>query len=150
MNLIIFLRLLHFVGLGLALGAATTKLVLLGRARADRAVLAAFLAVAPAITRLILLGTGLLVVSGIIWLLAGYPLGGLLIAKVILVAIAFVVGGAMARLIEPRFFQLAPKPADSISPEFSRVYRQYLAAEGLATGLYYFIVIVWVLRGSFG
>ena len=65
----VFMRLFHFVGLGLALGAATTKLVLQLRSIKDQGFVATYLAVDKPITGLILAGTGLLSLSGIAWLL---------------------------------------------------------------------------------
>lgn len=145
-TIVLFLRLVHYLGLGLALGSATTKLILLLKSRADYAFIPTYVAVAKPITRLILIGTALLVLSGITWLLLGYPLSGLLIVKVILVAMVFVVGGSMDKLIEPKFYKLAPKPNDPVSPELIQIQKLYLVAEALATGLYYVIVVMWVLR----
>ena len=145
-TLVLFLRLAHFIGLGLALGAATTKLALLLKSRTDHAFVPTYVAVAGSITRLILVGTALLVLSGIVWFLVGYPLGGLLVVKIILVAMVFVVGGSMDKLVEPKFHTLAPKPGDPVSPEFIRIQKLYLVLEALATGLYYVVVVMWVLR----
>ena len=142
----VFMRLLHFVGLGLALGAATTKLVLLLRSTRDHDFVATYIAVDKPITRLILIGTGLLALSGIAWLLVGYPLQGLLVLKIVLVVIAVAIGGSMGRFIEPRYGRLAPKPGEPATAEFLRVQRQYVLAESLATGLYYIIVIMWIMR----
>jgi len=142
----VFLRLFHFIGLGLALGAATTKLVLQLRSIKDQGFVPAYIAVDKPITGLILAGTGLLALSGIAWLLVGYPLQPLLILKIVLVAVAVGVGASMGRFIEPNYIRLAPKPGEAASAGFLRVQRQYLLAESLATGLYYLIVIIWILR----
>lgn len=142
----ILVRLVHFIGLGLALGAATTKLVLQLRSTKDQGFVAAYIAVDKPITGLILAGTGLLALSGIVWLLVGYPLQPLLIFKIVLVVLAVGVGASMGRFIEPAYIRLAPKPGEAASAAFVRVQRQYLLAECLATGLYYLIVIIWILR----
>lgn len=144
-TLVLFLRLAHFLGVGLALGSATTKLMLLLKARADHAFVPTYVAVAKPITRLILIGTALLVLSGILWLLIGYPLSSLLVVKIILVVMVFVVGGSMDKLIEPKYYELAPKPSDPVLPEFIRIQKLYQVAEAMATGLYYVIVVMWVL-----
>ena len=52
----------------------------------------------------------------------------------------------MDKVIEPAFFKLAPKPSAPATPEFARIQKRYLLAESVATGLFYVIVIMWVLR----
>jgi hypothetical protein len=59
------LLLVHLVGLAIGLGAATAKLVLLFRCRADAAFVPTYLAVVRPITRQIILGLVLLLLSGI-------------------------------------------------------------------------------------
>lgn len=142
----VFLRVVHFLGLGLALGSASLKFLLLLRSRSNPGFVGTYLAVAGQITRLIMIGTGLLVLSGIGWLLLGYPVSALLIVKIVLVAITIVIGASMDKMIEPRFLKLAPKSDGPVSPEFVRVQRQYVLAEALAAGLYFVIVILWVTR----
>ena len=68
-----FLSLAHLIGLALGVGCATAKLTLLVRCKADHAFVPAYVAVARPITRLIILGLALLTLSGVGWLLLGYP-----------------------------------------------------------------------------
>ena len=139
------LPLAHLLGLGLALGSATTKLALLLKSRADPVFVPTFIAVTKPITRLILTGTAFLVVSGIGWLLIGYPLSDLLIIKLALVGIIIVLGATLDKLVEPKFLKLAPHPGQSPSPGFIQIQNRYLILETTATGLYYVIVVMWLL-----
>jgi len=139
------LPLLHLLGLGLALGSATAKLTLLWKSGNDLTFLPGYIAAAGPLTRLILTGTALLVLSGITWLVIGYPLGDILIIKLVLVGLIIVLGATMDNVIEPRFRKMAPQPGESPSPEFLSVQKRYLLAETAATGLFYVIVILWVM-----
>jgi len=136
----------HLFGLSLGLGCATAKLSLLRRSRSDPAVLQAFLAVARPITRLIILGLALLTLSGVGWLLQGYPFTPRVVVKLTLVAVIWVLGPIIDNVIEPRFRQAAPGPGEEPSPEFIAIQRRYLRVEWLATGLFYVIVLLWVLK----
>ena len=139
------LTIVHLVGLSLALGAATVKLVLLLWCRADGELVQAFLKVGRPITRLIVAGMILLALSGSGWLLVAYDLTLLLIVKLALFGAVFVLGPIIDNVAEPRFRKLAP-PADGPgSPEFLRARRQYLALEVAATLLFYVIVVLWVM-----
>ena len=62
----------HLIGLSLAVGSATSKLVLLARCRADVGFAPTFLDASRPITRLIVLGVIVLTVSGVAWLFLGY------------------------------------------------------------------------------
>jgi hypothetical protein len=75
------LSLTHLIGLALALGSATVKLVLLARCSADQAFVPVYLKVARPITRQIVLGLVLLTLSGIGWLLLAYAITWHLILK---------------------------------------------------------------------
>ncbi len=141
-----FLPLAHILGLALALGSATSKLTLLLKARADHTFVPAYIAIARPITRLILAGTGLLVMSGVIWLLIGYPLSGLLVVKLVLVGMIIVLGASLDKFVEPRFQELAPAAGQSASPAFIQIQRLYVLLEVTATVLYYAVVVLWVLR----
>jgi hypothetical protein len=135
----------HLLGLALALGSSTVKLTLLVKSMKDHSFVPAYIAAAKPITRLILTGTALLVLSGIIWLIRGYPFIDILIVKLILVAAIFVLGSTIDKVIEPKFLKLAPVPGESPSPEFIRIQKRYLILEVTATGLYYVIVVMWLL-----
>ena len=126
------------------MGAATAKLVLLFRCRADGAFVPTYLAVVRPITRQIILGLVLLILSGIGFMTIGHSFTPRLIAKLVLVAAILVLGPVIDNVVEPRFRLLAPRPGSDASPEFVRVRKQYLALELLATGLFYAVVIIWV------
>lgn len=136
----------HLLGLGLGLGAATVKLVLLIRSKADLAFLPVYLAVSKPVTRLIVLGMILLTLSGIGWLVLGYPITARLVVKLVLVAAIWGMGPVIDNAVEPRFRKLAPAPGEQASPAFSKIQSRFLALEALATLLFYVIVVIWVAR----
>ncbi len=142
------LSLAHLVGLALGVGAATTKLWLLLKAGRDHALLPVYLKVVRPITGLILLGIGLLMFSGIGWLVLGYPLTARLAAKLILVAGILVIGPVIDNVVEPRFRELALAPEGASAPAFARIRRQYLALEIAATGLFYVVIVYWVVANQ--
>jgi hypothetical protein len=134
----------HVIGLALAVGAATAKLVLLVRSGSDPALVAAFIAVCRPVTRVIILGLALVSLSGIGWLLTGYPFTPVLIAKLIMVGIVWITGPVIDNAVEPKFRNLAPAAGAGASTEFRRVRRIYLALEFLATGMFYTIIVIWL------
>lgn len=140
-----FLRLLHLVGLSLAIGAATVKVVLLLRSRNDAALLPSFFAVARPVTKLIIAGMILLALSGTGWLLVAYDLTPLLALKIALFACVFVLGPVIDHVAEPGFKRHAPSAGQAASPAFMRASRRYVALEIAATGLFYLIITLWVL-----
>lgn len=139
------LTLLHLAGLSLAVGAATVKLTLLLRSGADARLLSAFFAVARPITKLIITGMILLAVSGIGWIVMAHDLTPLLTVKLALFGCVLVLGPIIDNIVEPRLRRLAPSPGESASAAFVRARSQYVALEIAATGLFYAIVVVWVL-----
>ncbi|HSG08152.1 MAG TPA: hypothetical protein VLA36_07335 [Longimicrobiales bacterium] len=139
------LTVVHLVGVALGLGSATAKLRLLLRCRADPAFVAVFLEVTKPLTRQIVLGLVMLVVSGIGWIIIGYPFTPLLITKMVLVGAMFVMGPIIDNVVEPKFKELAPGAGEAPSPEFIRVRGRYLGLEAAATSLFYVIVVMWVI-----
>lgn len=139
------LTVVHLLGLALGLGAATAKFMLLIRCRADHAFVAVFLEVTRPLTRQIILGLVLLVVSGMGWIFTGYPLTPLLITKLVLVGALFVMGPIIDHVVEPKFEALAPGMGEAPSPEFIRARARYLGLEMVATAMFYVIVVVWVM-----
>ena len=140
------LSLAHLLGLALAVGSATVKLVLLIKCRSDPTFVRVYISVARPITRLIISGLVLLTLSGLGWLLLGYPFTALLVVKLLLVGAIWVIGPIIDNVVEPEFRQLAPASGEPGSPAFARISRRYLAMEASATLLFYVIVIIWVLR----
>jgi hypothetical protein len=135
----------HVIGLALGVGAATVKLTLLAKCTSDHTFVPVYAAVVRPITRLIIGGLVLLTLSGIGWLLIGYSFTPRLVAKIILVVVIWVLGPIIDNVVEPKFMKLAPAPGEPGSPEFGRVLRQYLALEAVATGLFWVVIIMWVL-----
>ncbi|HSM07262.1 MAG TPA: hypothetical protein VK858_21725 [Longimicrobiales bacterium] len=139
------LRVVHLLGVALGLGSATAKLTLLLRCRADHEFVTVFLEVTRLLTRQIVLGLVLLVVSGIGWILLGYPFTPLLVTKLVLVGAMFVMGPIIDNVVEPRFKELAPGTGEAPSPEFVRAQTRYLGLEMAATAMFYVIVVLWVM-----
>jgi hypothetical protein len=104
-----------------------------------------YLAVMRPITRLIILGMALATLSGIGWLLSGYELAPLLVAKLAMVGALWVLGPVIDNVAEPAFRKLAPAGGAAPSPAFLAAFRRYLLLEALATGLFYLIIVVWML-----
>jgi len=109
------------------------------------AFLPAYMAAARPLTRLIILGLALLTLSGVGWLLIGYQFTPLLVAKLALVGAIWVLGPIIDNVVEPTFQKLAPRSGESASPAFIRIQQRYLLLEVIATGLFYVIVVIWVL-----
>jgi hypothetical protein len=144
-SLPLLLTLAHLIGLALGVGSATAKLTLLLKCRADPAFVPVYIAAARPVTRLIILGLALLTLSGVGWLLLGRPFTPLLIVKLVLVGAIWVLGPIIDNVVEPEFRQLAPGPGESASAGFIRIQQRYLLMEVAATGLFYVIVVMWVL-----
>lgn len=138
------LTLAHLIGLAIGLGAATVKLVLLFKCRADGTFVPTYLEVAKPITRQIVLGLVLLALSGIGFLLLGHSFTPRLIVKIVLVAAIFILGPVIDNVVEPKFRRLAPVPGQPASAEFIRARQQYLALDLLAGLLFYAVLIIWV------
>jgi len=135
----------HLIGLALGAGAATVKLTLLFMCATDYTFVPVYLRVAKPVTRHIVLGMILLTLSGIGWLLLGHELTTRLLVKLILVGAIWVLGPFIDNVVEPRFQEMAPAPGAPPSPAFGRIRRQYLVLEVAATGLFYVIIVMWVL-----
>lgn len=139
------LSITHLIGLALAVGSATVKLVLLLRCRAHPPFAATFLEVSGPVTRLIILGMILLSISGIGWLFLGYGLTARLAVKLALFASIWVLGPVIDKRIEPRLRNLAPRPGDAATPAYAGALRGYLVWETVATALFYVIVLIWMI-----
>jgi len=139
------LSLTHLLGLVLAVGAASVKVVLLLKCRSDPSFAPAFAKITRLLSRQIILGLILLTLSGIAWLLRGYPLGGLLIAKLVLVAAVWVLGPVIEKVAEPEFLRLAPAPGEQASAEFAQASKRYFVLESVATLLFYAVILLWML-----
>jgi hypothetical protein len=69
----------------------------------------------------------------------------MLVVKLILVGAIWVLGPIIDNVVEPKFKKLAPAPGEAVSPAFSRIQQRYLLLEVVATGLFYVIVVMWML-----
>jgi hypothetical protein len=134
----------HLIGLALGMGCATAKLALLVKCKSHSDFLPTYLAASKIITRLIVAGTILLVISGIGWLLLGYPMKTRLFIKLVLVGAILVLGPIIDNVAEPKFRRLAPQPGQSASTAFLDAQRTFLLLETVATGLFYVIIVLWL------
>jgi len=137
------LPVVHIVGLVLAVGAATAKSVLLLRASRDQTFVPHYISVVPSLTRLILAGMLLLILSGVGWLLSGYPLSGHLIAKLVLVGCVLGLGPMVDKVVEPKYFRLATALEPGSEGTLRQARNQYIAIELTATFLFYAIIVYW-------
>ena len=125
--------------------AATAKLALLLKCNADQAFVPVYLAVTRPLTKLIILGLALLTLSAIGWLLVGYDFSLLLIVKLVMVGTIWMLGPIIDNVVEPKFRNLAPHHGEQGSSAFLQIQKRYLVLEAIATGLFYVIIVVWML-----
>lgn len=144
--LLTLLSIVHFIGLGLAIGAATAKVWLLIKCLYDRTFIPVHTKITPILTRQIVAGLILVTLTGIVWLVLGYDFSPSLIVKIILVGLIWILGPVIDNVFEPRFHKLAPNAGEDATPEFVRAQRQYLLIEIIATLLFYVIIILWMWR----
>jgi hypothetical protein len=135
----------HLVGLSLAVGAATSKILLLIKSRSDASFVPVHVKASKTITKLIISGLVLLTLSGIGWILSGYPFTPKLVIKLVLVLAVWLIGPYIDNVVEPIFIKLASEIASTPSQEFSKIHKRYLTVETVATSLFYAIVAVWVV-----
>jgi len=86
------LLVVHLLGMALGVGAAVVKTVLVLRARADLAFVPVLVAARRPVTKTLVAGLALATLSGIVWLVRGYPWTPLLIGKLAVVAAIWVLG----------------------------------------------------------
>ena len=135
----------HLIGLALAIGASTLKLVFLFRCNSDYGFVPVFLKVIRQVTKVIISGLVLITLSGIGWLFMGYSFTLLLIIKVVLVGLIWILGPIIDNVIEPKYKKAAPLPGETASTDFVKFQKQFMAMEITATGLFYVILIIGVL-----
>ena len=133
----------HIVGLALSVGASTVKLFLLLKCRKDPSFAKVYLEVAKTITRLIIAGMILLTLSGIGFLVVGFPFTPRLAVKLFLVVALWVLGPIIDNVFEPRFRTLALHADAPASRAFIKARRRYVAVEIFATSLFYLIILIW-------
>ena len=140
-----FLTIVHLIGLTLGAGAASVKVALLLKCRSDQSYIPSYLKIVRPVTKILIAGIILLTLSGLIWLLTGYPFMSILIIKIILVLAIWVLGPVIDNKVEPEFIKLAPSTDQTASSEFLQIFNKYLALELTATSLFYVIIIYWVI-----
>jgi hypothetical protein len=141
--LLFILTVAHLVGLALGVGAATVKLFLLLKCRKEPTFLKVYLQVARTITRQIIAGMTLLTLSGIGFLMVGFPFTSRLAVKVVVVAALWGLGPIIDNVLEPKFRTLAPEAGAPAPLEFIKAQGRYVATEILATSLFYLIIVIW-------
>ena len=62
-----------------------------------------------------------------------------------MVGVIWVLGPVIDNVVEPKFWNLAPAAGTPPSAEFIQIRRRYLVLESIATGLFYVIVLMWIL-----
>jgi hypothetical protein len=139
-----FIFFVHIIGLAIGVGAATVKLVILIKARQDNTIVPYYLKVAKPITQLIIFGIVLLTISGIGFIIEGYPLTTQLTIKLIFVALLWIIGPIIDNAIEPEFIKSAPAIGDQPTQEFTKVHKKYLTLEILATLIFYIVIVIWI------
>ena len=135
----------HLVGLAMATGASTVKLIFLFKCNSDHSFVPVFLKVIRQVTKVIISGLILITLSGIGWLFMGYGFTPLLIIKVVLVGLIWVMGPVIDNVIEPKYKHAAPIHGETASSDFAKIQKQFMAMEITATGLFYVILIMGVL-----
>lgn len=139
------LLLTHVVGLGLALGGSTAKIILLFRCRADHSFYKVFFKVTKPLTGIIIAGMILATLSGIGWLITKYPLRPLLIGKIVLVGLLWVLGPIIDNIAEPRLRKEITAAGLEPGTGFSAAKNRHLLLEIIATLLMYAVTIIGVL-----
>lgn len=141
----VIIMLVHVIGLVLAAGSATIKILLLFKCNADYKFFPVYFRVAPLITRLIITGMILLTLSGITWIVIGYSLEPLLIIKIILVAFIWILGPIIDNVAEPKLKKSVLAPEQTPTAYVARIQKHHLMLEIAATALMYAAVITGVL-----
>ena len=136
----------HLVGLSLAVGAATIKNILFLKCYSNYKFIPVYKQVVRPITKTIITGMILLTASGISWFFAGYSLDSYIIIKIVLFLAVWVIGPIIDNVFEPRFLKTAPAAGESPSKEFLKAKNLYMVVDFAATGFFYAIIIMWILR----
>ena len=121
------------------------KLLLILRCHSNYEFFHIYFKVSKLITRLIVIGIIFMTLSGIAWLVIGYPFTALLIVKLILVGLIWVLGPIIDNVVEPKLEKLIPIQGQTFSAAFVRTHKQHLALEIAATMLMYSITIIGVM-----
>lgn len=137
--------LIHLIGLILAVGSATVKLMLLIKSKSDLSFIPVFLKIVRPVTKLLITGLVVTTLSGITFFFLGYPFTTLMIIKTILVGIVWVIGPYIDKAIEPKYIKLAPAPGAPVMDDFIAIQNKFLFFEITATSIFYVCVVMGVL-----
>jgi hypothetical protein len=138
------LTIAHLIGLIVGVGAATVKVALLLRTLSDPTSIPTYLQVSKPITMHIVFGMIVLTLSGVGFLLTGYPLTRRLTMKLFFVVSLWVLGPVIDNFAEPRYRKLATEGSESVRPAFAQAQRYYISLEIVATLLFYVIIVYWL------
>lgn len=144
-NFSVILAFIHLLGLSLAAGSATVKILLLLRCNKNHGFFPVYFQVTKLVTKLIIAGMILLTLSGIAWIIRGYAFEPLLIFKLVVVAGIWIIGPVIDNVAEPKLKKYYPLPDHGSSPEFIRAQKQHLSLEIVATIMMYVAFISGVL-----
>jgi hypothetical protein len=133
---------IHVIGLILAAGSSSIKLLLLLKCKSDRKFYSTYFQVTPPITKFIITGMILTTLSGIAWIIIGYTFEPLLIFKMALVGLIWILGPIIDNVAEPKLKKIISVPEQITSPSFINIQQQYLVLEVSATTLMYAITII--------
>ena len=138
------LPLIHLLGLAMAVGVGAVKVLLLIKCYKDHSLLQAYFRLVKPMTGMLIAGFILLTLTGIAWIVMGYPFTLLLGVKVALVVLVWIIGPYIDNVVEPVLVKLAPQPGEKASAEFLAVQKKHLILETVAEGLFILIIIIWV------
>ena len=134
---------IHFIGLAFGLGGATVASLISAKAEKDKEVSSAFIKIMPPISKLIMLGLILLIVSGIaITFLVTWPINYVnLIIKHVLV-ILIVVIGIITGVKSKKIMKLVPKKGGQISLNFMKAKHQIKVLSIINLILWYAVTLL--------
>ena len=136
---------IHIIGLAIAVGAATLKVIVLLKCKSDYSFVPVYIKIAKPVTNLIVIGMILLTLSGIGWLIDGYPIGTELTIKLVFVTFIWIMGPVIDNVVEPKFRKLAPSADQTATQEFVSARNTFITFEIIATAIFYAIIIMWIL-----
>ena len=143
-TLAILLLLVHLIGFALSVGAATVKLFLVVRLNKHPEFFTQYTREVRLITKQIITGIILLILSGIGWMVWDHPFTTLLIIKLLIVAIVLCIGPIIDNVYEPRLVKASPLPNEVPSKDFVHLLKQYMRVEFFATFLMYAATVIGV------
>ena len=134
---------LHFLGLAFGLGGATIASVISVKAEKDKDIGKAYMKIMPSISQLIMIGLGLLIISGIaLPFFIEWPLNKqMLIVKHVLVAWIVIIG-VIIGFKSKKIANLAPVLKEKLKPEFLKAKKQMKALSIINLILWYAVTLM--------